>query len=66
MDAHVENFFRNKDFYPDIDNLFNDMPLDGDNTNNNSSSAPTPHLLPFVLDHTSVLLAINRSRIDVG
>jgi hypothetical protein len=34
MDAHMEDAFPNKDLFPDIDNLFSDMSLNGDNTNN--------------------------------
>jgi hypothetical protein len=37
-DAHEDDIFPNEDFFLDIDNLFNDMSLGGDNTNNSSFS----------------------------
>jgi hypothetical protein len=46
MDAHEDDVFPNKDFFPDIDNLFGDMCLTDDNTNDGSASAPAP--TPYV------------------
>jgi hypothetical protein len=49
-DAHEENVFSNKDFFPDIDNLFSDMSLTDDNTNGGSATAPapTPYVFLFI------------------
>jgi hypothetical protein len=51
MDAHEEDVFPNEDFFPDIDDLYNDMSLTDDNTNNGSPSAPapTPYVFPYHL-----------------
>jgi hypothetical protein len=48
-DTHEEDDFPNKEFFPDIDNLFSDMSLGGDNTNNGSFSAPTSYVILYNL-----------------
>jgi hypothetical protein len=45
MDANKEDVFPNEDFFPDIDSLFSDMSLGGDNTNNGPSSAPASYVI---------------------
>jgi hypothetical protein len=71
-DTHEDDVFSNKDFFPDIDNLFGDMSLSDDNTNGNtnggSASAPAP--IPYVfLIFTFVLqflgLAIDLDMLDM-
>jgi hypothetical protein len=67
-DAHKENVFPNKDFFPDIDNLFGDMSLTNDNTNNGSASAPAPTsyvflIIAFVLQFLG--LAIDLDMLDM-
>jgi hypothetical protein len=49
MDAHEDDVFPNKDFFPDIDNLFGDMSLADDNTNGGSASAPAPTPYVFLI-----------------
>jgi hypothetical protein len=48
-DVHEEDVFPNEDFFPDIDDLFNDMSLIDDNINNGSASAPAPTLYVFLI-----------------
>jgi hypothetical protein len=52
-DAHEDDIFPNKDFFPDIDNLFGDMSLTDENTNGNnngsSASAPAPTSYVFLI-----------------
>jgi hypothetical protein len=68
MDAHENGVFPNKDFFPDINNLFGDMSLSDDNTNGGSAStlAPTPYvflIFAFVLQFLG--LAIDLDMLDM-
>jgi hypothetical protein len=68
MDAHEEDVFPNEDFFPDIDNLFGDMSLTDDKTNNGFASAPAPTpyvflMITFVLQFLG--LAINLDMLDM-
>jgi hypothetical protein len=49
-DAHEEDVFPKKDFFPDIDNLFSDMSLTDDKTNGGFATtlAPTPYVFLFI------------------
>jgi hypothetical protein len=49
MDSHEDNVFPNKDFFPDIENLFGDMSLTDDNTNGGSASSPAPTTYVFLI-----------------
>jgi hypothetical protein len=67
-DAHEDDVFPNEDFFPDINNLFGDMSLTDDNTNDSSASAsaPTPYvflIFTFVLQFLG--LAINLDMLDM-
>jgi hypothetical protein len=48
-DAHKDDVFPNEDFFPDIDNLFGDMSLTDNNTNDGSASAPAPTSYVFLI-----------------
>jgi hypothetical protein len=55
-DAHEEDVFPNEDFFPDIDNLFSDMSLTDDNTNDGLASGPvpTPYVFPYYLSQIMI------------
>jgi hypothetical protein len=69
-DVHEDDVFPNEDFFPDIDNLFDDMSLTNDNTNGGSASAPAPTpyvyvfmIFAFVLQFLG--LAIDLDKLDM-
>jgi hypothetical protein len=70
-DIHDDDVFPNENFFPDIDNLFSDMSLTGDNTNNgprlriDTGSSTVCDPLSSVSDYASVLAALNWSRLAV-
>jgi hypothetical protein len=66
-DAHEEDVFPNEDFFPDIDNLFDDMSLTDDNTNGCSASAPapTPYVFLFIAFLSQIMFLLLSIYLDM-